>query len=837
MTLLTMSLATVTSTTRKASPAFVQAFSTNIGRTATLAHFCPLRTSKGAMSAVASFNSFGRTNNVNPFIPSPFSAAFSSTSDSQSKLAATVEDDLDSALDEILGSAFAEAGDDGDSDDSSTMVEETTDKIVNQQSTSKRAEPDYTDPKFLSTSNPHWLDLGMDQRVIDVLSGKGIVQFTEVQARAFEPGLTGRDIIGRSRTGTGKTIAFGLPAVHRLCEIAEKDGDVDQNGRRRRGRNVSMIVLCPTRELARQVEAETAEIARPMGLFTTVFHGGVSYDPQSRALRNGIDILVGTPGRVIDHINRGNLILSDCNIVVLDEADEMLNMGFAEDVELVLDGVGSNNDEKTQCLLFSATTPSWVKNIGRNYQTDVMSIDATTDNAQRTATTVRHIAIQVPPGPDSKRSILEDIIAVEISKDVDKAALLAKDTADDELLELNPIAAAAAAKKKKGNSAMQQKIFGKTIVFTETKRDADELVSGGVFKSLTAQALHGDVGQKQRDATLKAFRSGAFNVLVATDVAARGIDIKDVDLVVQFSPPREVDTYVHRSGRTGRAGSKGTSVLLFDPRQARDIVKIERSVGHGFKFELSGPPSSEAALVAASKTSAIACRSVPEETSKYFKEAAIDLLESGESAEDIVAKCLAAISRRATGIESRSLLTGEGGMTTVEMSNSKGRTVTSGDVMYTVSKLSKMSRENMDLRFDSDVGKIQANQQKGVAVFDMGVEDAQRLLEFSQDIDAGGAQFKILKELEYERDSNFGRMGGYGRGGGRGGYGRGRGRGGGRGYNRSSGGRGGGSGSYGRGRGGGSYGGQSRNNDYDRPRGGGGGGNRRYSNNNSNDGW
>ena len=143
-------------------------------------------------------------------------------------------------------------------------------------------------------------------------------------------------------------------------------------------------------------------------------------------------MIVGTPGRIIDHIDRGNLDLSDCNIVVLDAADEMLNNGLADDVEVILDGVGSNNDEKTQCLLFSATTPSWVKEIGRNYQSDVVSIDATTDNQARTAKTVRHMAIQVPPGADSKKAILEDIIAVEISKDLDAAAALGDGEEDDE---------------------------------------------------------------------------------------------------------------------------------------------------------------------------------------------------------------------------------------------------------------------------------------------------------------------------------------------------------------------------------------------------------------------
>lgn len=229
------------------------------------------------------------------------------------------------------------------------------------------------------------------------------------------------------------------------------------------------------------------------------------------------------------------------------------------------------------------------------------------------------------------------------------------------------------------------------------------------------------MGQKQRDATLAAFRAGAFNVLVATDVAARGIDIQDVDLVVQFDPPRDVDTYVHRSGRTGRAGNKGVSVLLFGRNQQRDIVRIERDLGHGFKFDLSGPPSIESALRAAAKTSAVACSSIPDETSMYFKDAAKSLLAGGDDAEDVIARCLAAISRRATEIQSRSLITGEAGLATIEMSNERGRPVSPGDVMFTVGKLSRMSRKEGDLIFDSDVGKIEANPESGVANFDMGV--------------------------------------------------------------------------------------------------------------------
>lgn len=342
---------------------------------------------------------------------------------------------------------------------------------------------DYNDPELRSTNNVRWQELGLSQGSIDVLSEKGITKFTPVQAEAFAPVVAGRDVIGRSRTGTGKTLAFGLPSISRLVKLAEEKGTVNSAGRRKPGRNPSMVILCPTRELARQVQEELAAVAKPHQLYTSVFHGGVSYEPQSRDLRRGVDILVGTPGRVIDHMKRGNLDLSDCDVAVLDEADEMLNMGFADDVETILEGVGKNNNQKTQCLMFSATTPSWVKNIGRQYQENVVMIDSTgASTGARTATTVRHLAVQLPPGGQSKNSVLEDIIAVEISKDIGL-----REAAESGGVSDNVIAAAAMAKKKKSHGAMQQKIFGKTIVFTQTKRDADDLVSGGVFKSLTAQ--------------------------------------------------------------------------------------------------------------------------------------------------------------------------------------------------------------------------------------------------------------------------------------------------------------------------------------------------------------
>jgi ATP-dependent RNA helicase DDX21 len=436
----------------------------------------------------------------------------------------------------------------------------------------------------------------------------------------------------------------------------------------------------------------------------------------------------------------------------------MLNRGFADDVEQIMEASGQ--DEKAQCLLFSATTPDWVKEIAEQYQKDdVLSIDSTTKEGggSRVATTVRHLAIQVPPGVESRKQILEDIIAVEISKESENRFNIGD---DEESEKSNPVAHAINLAKRNTTSAMQQKIFGKTIVFTETKSLADDLVSGGVFKSLTAQALHGDIGQKQRDSTLAAFRAGAFNVLVATDVAARGIDIQDVDLVVQFEPPKDVDTYVHRSGRTGRAGRSGTSVLLFGTDQARNIVSIERNLGHNFKFTLAGPPSIEAALNAAAKTSAIAVCGIPEQTAQHFTKAASELLEQEDgNAELIIARCLAAISRRGSAVESRSMLTGEKGLITIEMAFEQGnRNVSPADVMFTVSKIARMIRRENDEQFLADVGKIITNSESGTAMFDMTFDEANKLIEYCDENDnvGGGATFSVLKEMDIQRDRYFG---------------------------------------------------------------------------------
>ena len=252
------------------------------------------------------------------------------------------DEDLDSALNDILGDLMR------DSDRS--PHERRATPAAGIKTENSRPDPqtlqkdagdtvDWTDREQLATSHPRWRELGVPQAVLDALAEKGITHFTPVQAQAMAPILARRDIIGRSRTGTGKTLAFGIPSMMRIMQrsIERKTRDPVSNIMKY-GRLPSMLILCPTRELARQVQEELAHIAKqpPLNLETFVFHGGVSYDPQARALQQGVDVIVGTPGRIMDHLDRRNLDLSECDIVVLDEADEMLTMGFAEDVEVGL---------------------------------------------------------------------------------------------------------------------------------------------------------------------------------------------------------------------------------------------------------------------------------------------------------------------------------------------------------------------------------------------------------------------------------------------------------------------------------------------------------------------
>mmetsp|Transcript_39729 Transcript_39729/g.125441 ORF Transcript_39729/g.125441 Transcript_39729/m.125441 type:complete len:461 (+) Transcript_39729:41-1423(+) len=324
---------------------------------------------------------------------------------------------------------------------------------------------------------------------VAVLAAKGITHFTPIQAKSFSLLKGGADMLGRSRTGTGKTLAFALPLITALAELQEP------GERLPRGRTPRMVVLAPTRELARQVSEVCSMLAAPHRLRTVLFHGGVPYPPQQRALRDGVDVLIGTPGRVIDHLSEGALDLSGVRFAVLDEADEMLNMGFKDDVETILQ---ATDDSLRQTVLFSATHPPWVKSVAREYQKSPELIDVVGRGRSEAASTVQHIAVLTPDAEASRARTLADLISVHAT---------GADT--------------------------------RTIVFTATKREVDDLCVSAALAPLSAQPLHGDISQKARETTLQKFRDGHFPVLVATDVAARGIDIEGVDLIVQYRLPQD----------------------------------------------------------------------------------------------------------------------------------------------------------------------------------------------------------------------------------------------------------------------------------------------------------
>ncbi|KAK7320445.1 hypothetical protein VNO77_29922 [Canavalia gladiata] len=363
--------------------------------------------------------------------------------------------------------------------------------------------------------------LGISQDIVSSLAKKGITKLFPIQRAVLEPAMQGRDMIGRARTGTGKTLAFGIPIMDKIIQFNAKHG---------RGRDPLALVLAPTRELARQVEKEFYESAP--NLDTICVYGGTPISRQMRQLDYGVDIAVGTPGRIIDLLNRGALNLKDVQFVVLDEADQMLQVGFQEDVEKILERLPPNR----QTLMFSATMPSWIKQITRNYLKNPLTIDLVGDSDQKLADGI------------SLYSIATDMYV--------KAGILA------------PLITEHA----KG---------GKCIVFTQTKRDADRL-SYTMAKSVQCEALHGDISQAQREKTLSGFRNGHFSVLVATDVASRGLDIPNVDLVIHYDLPNNSEIFVHRSGRTGRAGKKGTAILVYTEDQSRAVRLIERDVGCRF---------------------------------------------------------------------------------------------------------------------------------------------------------------------------------------------------------------------------------------------------------------
>ncbi len=356
--------------------------------------------------------------------------------------------------------------------------------------------------------------LGLDERIVAALTALGYEEPTPVQRAAIPPLMEGRDMLALAATGTGKTAAFALPMLHEVDPRAAA-----------RERTIGLI-LVPTRELAMQVAEAVHRYGKSLGVIALPIYGGASMEGQIRALKRGVDVVVATPGRALDHIRRGTLITSTVRMVVLDEADEMLDMGFAEDLEAILDAVPTER----QTALFSATLPNRIQSIARQQLNNPVSIKIEQEKiAEGTAARVRQVAYIVPRA--HKMAALARVLDLE-----------------------HPTSA---------------------IVFCRTRTEVDELTETLNARGLRAEALHGGLSQDQRDRVMQRFRARRADLLIATDVAARGLDVKHVSHVVNFDVPADAEAYVHRIGRTGRAGREGVAITLAEPREHRLLRNIE----------------------------------------------------------------------------------------------------------------------------------------------------------------------------------------------------------------------------------------------------------------------
>lgn len=353
-------------------------------------------------------------------------------------------------------------------------------------------------------------DLGLDTRILRAITEMGFEEPSPIQAKAIPEVMSGRDVIGQAQTGTGKTAAFGIPLLQKIDS---------------KNRKLQAIVLCPTRELAIQVADEIRRLCKFMhGIKVLPVYGGQDISIQIRSLKGGVQLVIGTPGRVMDHLRRHTLKFDELHTIVLDEADEMLNMGFREDIETIL----KDAPQERQTILFSATMPQPILDITRNYQKDAVMV-----RVVKKELTVKNI----------------DQYYYEV-KQKNKEEVLSR------LIDMyNP------------------KL---SLVFCNTKKRVDELTEALKGRGYFAEGLHGDLKQSQRDRVMKGFRTGKTEILIATDVAARGIDVDDVEAVFNYDLPQDDEFYVHRIGRTGRAGRVGKAFTFVVGREVYKLKDIQR---------------------------------------------------------------------------------------------------------------------------------------------------------------------------------------------------------------------------------------------------------------------
>lgn len=366
-------------------------------------------------------------------------------------------------------------------------------------------------------AGPTFLDLGLDARVLAAVEDLGYTAPSPIQEATIPLLLAGRDVVGLAQTGTGKTGAFALPALSRLAEASDVNG---------RANAPQILALAPTRELALQLAEAFDAYAKHLGdVSVLAVYGGSPYGPQLSALRRGAQVVVGTPGRVIDHIERGSLDLSQLQTLVLDEADEMLRMGFAEEVDRIL----ASTPASKQTALFSATMPPAIRRISAQYLNSPEEVAVSRQST--TSATIRQRYLQV--GHQYKLEAMTRILETEDHEGV--------------------------------------------IAFVRTRAGTEELAQKLTRAGFKAVAISGDIAQKQREKTVEDLKAGRVDILVATDVAARGLDVERISHVVNYDIPQDAESYVHRIGRTGRAGRQGDAVLFMTPRERFLLKQIERT--------------------------------------------------------------------------------------------------------------------------------------------------------------------------------------------------------------------------------------------------------------------
>ncbi len=415
-------------------------------------------------------------------------------------------------------------------------------------------------------------DLGLSKETLAVLAHKGFEVPTAVQEKAIPVILSGEtDVVAQAQTGTGKTAAFGLPILEKLNENSK---------------NVQALILAPTRELAIQVTEELNSLKGKKRLSIIPIYGGQSIDLQLRALRRGVDIVVGTPGRIIDHLKRRTLLVGNIDYLVLDEADEMLNMGFQEDVETIIE----KTPEEKRVFLFSATMPAAIKKIATKYMGSCTSIKVTQDQLTTSKT---------------------DQIYFEVKRN-DKFEALCR------IIDI------------------EEKFYG--LVFCRTKIDVDEIKNHLLERGYDADALHGDISQNLREKILNRFKRGKVNILVATDVAARGIDVENLTHVINYSLPQNPEAYVHRIGRTGRAGREGNAITFVTPSEYRKLKHIQQVVKTNIRKEQL--PSAKKVIAAKKERIKAQLEDLVQESDRQEYLALSEELLDSKNPQDVVAALL-----------------------------------------------------------------------------------------------------------------------------------------------------------------------------------------------------